>query len=153
MELYDKMIKIYEERAEMGRPINLIGVEKEKYGIFLHDLVRVNKPGLPITLLDIKSIPRPTRNKSVIVHYESGNILSKKELLDYEDEVTTWYMDKLKGTDIFDTIYYHYQIKCVPKIPKEPPAFVPLIASDFAESVRRERASIGAGMQRIARSF
>ena len=153
MELYEWMIKIYEERAEMGRPINLIGVEKEKYGIFLHDLVRVNNPRLPITLLDIKSIPRPVRNKSVIVHYESGNILSKKELLDYEDEVLTWYMDKLKGTDIFDTIYYHYQIKCVPKIPKAPPAFVPLISSDFAEQVRKERASIGAGMRQIARTF
>ena len=153
MELYDWMIEIYNERAEMGRPINLIGVEKEKYGIFLHDVVRVNNPRLPIRLLDIKSIPRPTRNKSVIVHYESGNILSKKGLKDYEDEALTWYMDKQRGTDIFDTIYYHYQIKCVPKKPKEAPAFVPLIPSDFAKQVQQERASINQSMRQIARTF
>ena len=153
MELYEKMIKIYEERAEMGRPIYLIGVEKEKYGIFLHDLVKVNNPRLPITLLDIKNIPRPTRNKSVVVHYESGNIKSKPGLKDYEDEVLSWYMDKERGTDIFDTIYYHYQIKTVPAKPKEKPAFIPRIASDFEKQVRRERESVGAGMRQIARMF
>ncbi|GAH87582.1 unnamed protein product, partial [marine sediment metagenome] len=44
------------------RPISLIGIEKEKYGIFLHDLVKVNNHKLPVQLLDIKNIPRPDRN-------------------------------------------------------------------------------------------
>ncbi|GAH34029.1 unnamed protein product, partial [marine sediment metagenome] len=85
--------------------------------------------------------------------YESGNIKSKPGLKDYEDEVLSWYMDKERGTDIFDTIYYHYQIKTVPAKPKERTGFIPAIAPDFEKQVRRERESADAGLRQVARMF
>lgn len=138
MQLYHWMIKIYYWSYFVDkRPINLIGIESEKYGIFLHDLVQLKNRELPVALLDIKSIPRDTRNSSVISYYESGQILSKPHLKDYESEALSWYRGKQKGTDIFDTIYYHFEMKNVPEARREE-EFKPVIAQDFIEQAKQD---------------
>jgi len=138
MELYHWMLKVYYWSVYVDkRPVSQIGIEKEKYGIFLHDLVQVKNHKIPVTLLDIRNIPKPTRNSEVVKYYESGQIRSKPHLKDYEDEVLSWYRGKIKGTDIFDTIYYHYQIKNVP--PKQvADTFKPVIADDFVDQARKD---------------
>jgi len=139
MELFDWVIQVYEWRESIGRPIRLIGIESEKYGIFLQDLVSVKRPKLPVALLDIQSIPRPTRNSSVIVDFEQGEILIKDspELKDCEDEIKTWYKTKETGVDIFDTFYYHKKIKIIPA-PIKQNVFKPVVASDFEEQAKKE---------------
>jgi hypothetical protein len=139
MELFDWVIQVYEWRESIGRPIRLIGIESEKYGIFLQDLVSVKRPKLPVALLEIESIPRPTRNSSVIVDFEQGEILIKDspELKDCEDEIKTWYKTKETGVDIFDTFYYHKKIKIIPA-PIKQNVFKPVVASDFEEQAKKE---------------
>jgi len=151
MELYHWMIKIYYWSMFVDkRPVTEIGIEKEKYGIFLYDLVKVNTHKLPVTLLEIKNIPRDDRNTEVVKYYESGRILSKPGLKDYEDEALSWYRGKQKGTDIYDTIYYHFVIKNVPKKIDFKP--VPVGASDFVKQAKRDMEG-DLSSERIAQMF
>lgn len=152
MELLEWIEEVEYMSKEEGRPITYIGIEREKYGIFLADLLSSKRPDLLVVPIEIKSTPRPTRFSTLVPRYESGEILSKPGLKDYEDEVVTYYKDKVKGTDILDTIWNHFQMKLIPQKVKQP-GFVPVIASDFEQQVRKDRESIGAGMRQIARRF
>jgi hypothetical protein len=152
MELLAWIEEIEYMSKEERRPITYIGIEKEKYGIFLADLLSSKRPDLMVVPIEIKSIPRPTRHSSLIPHYEGGDILSKPGLKDYEDEVVTYYREKEKGTDILDTIWNHFQMKLIPQKVKQPD-FVPAIASDFEKQVRRERAAMGDRMKEVTRMF
>lgn len=151
-----KLIEWMEDVVKMSekdkRPITLIGIEKEKYGIFLADILRSKHPDWVIIPIDIKNLPRPTRNSELIPLYENGMIRSKKGLTDYEDEVRTYYLDKVKGTDILDTIYYQTRIKLVPK-KRDKSVFIPPDPTDFEKQIKRIRAEYGAPERQIAARF
>lgn len=153
MELEEWIYEIVDRCKKEDRPVYSIGIEEEKYGIFLVNLMRSRRPDLHVIPIPIKSMPRPTRNHSLVPRYENNDILSKPGLDDYEDEVRTYYLGKEKGVDILDTIYYHWRIKFLPARKAVVNNWVPRIMSDFEKSARRDRATFVGNRQSIARMF
>ena len=153
MELESWIYEIEDICKKEGRPVYSIGIEEEKYGIFLMDLINSKRKDLFIIPIPMKSMSRIVRNQSLVPHYENGDILSKPGLIDYEDEVRTYYLGKEKGVDILDTIYYHWKIKLLPPRKAVTTQFVPKILSDFQKSVMRDRRSFMNRRQEIARMF
>lgn len=152
LELKSKILDVEQDSNEDGRPIYMCGIEKEKYGIFLADLLGAEDTRMIIRLVELKNLPRPTRLSSLIPHYQAGNILSKPGLTDYEREYHTYHLDKEREVDILDTIWGHFQIKQLP-VKMEIPEFVPAIDDSFAAQVKRIREQQGYDLKQIARQF
>lgn len=154
LELRDWVIEIYDNSKEQGRMITWVGIEEEKYGIFLRDVLNAKRPDIVVIPISIRSMPRPTRMSELVPKFENGIILSKPGLKDYEDEVRTYYRDKIKDTDILDTIYYHFRIQLLPRPAKAKiEGIEPVIASDFEKQIRREREALHNTRQDIAGMF
>jgi len=154
LELRDWIIKTYDNSRDQGRPITWVGIEEEKFGIFLKDVLNAKRPDIIVIPISIRSMPRPTRMSELVPKFENGIILSKPGLNDYESEVTTYYRDKVKDTDILDTIYYHFRIQLLPRpAPKKREGIEPVVPSDFVEQIKRERASYNNAKQNIAATF
>jgi len=114
MGAYHWMKEVHAYRERQGRPITFIGVEKEKYGIFLASLVEEMDPDLYIWEIDIGGRPRHRRIGRLIPEYEQGKIMSAPGLKDYEAEYRDYYKGKDDGVDILDTVAYQLDIKMVP---------------------------------------
>jgi len=114
MQVVEWVEMLWNNSVEEGRPILQIGVEKEKYGIFLADYLESKHPDWPISRIDIKGRPRESRISSLAIQYQCGKIRSRKGLDAYEDEYNTYYRGKDSNVDILDTIFYHYEIKTLP---------------------------------------
>lgn len=153
---------LVKSRDDLKRPVLNIGIEKEKYGIFLYDLLDVlefkKKYGVNIYLLEIRNISGDQRVAELIPKYEAEMILSAKGLTDYEDEVTSYYKGKLKGRDILDTVSYHFRLKTLPKKQKKPdtqPWQQPVLPCDesFLRQLKGDLAQKGGRGRDIARMF
>jgi len=119
LDVLDWILEVYEESEEEERPITFLGIEKEKYGIVLADLIEERCPDIVVTPIDIRGRSRDARIGRLIARYEAGRILSKKGLKDYEDEALGWHKGKNTGVDILDTIAYQLDIEYLPvKMPK-----------------------------------
>jgi len=117
-------------KNKLKRPVSNIGIENEKYGIFLYEhltiLEKVKKRfGINVFLLNqdsldgtIRNCPSDRKVEDLVPKYEQGLILSAKGMKEYEDEVTSFYKGKLKGTDILHTIFYHFKLEHM-SIPKK----------------------------------
>lgn len=142
MELYEWFLNLVNLSEEEGRPIFMVGVEREKYGIFLHNLVETNNKKLfdriRMCLLEIKGRPRNDRLITLQVPYEQGNILSKPGLKDYEGEVKTYFLEKKSGVDILETIFYQYEMKLLPKKSSQPDMEIQARDS-FSDQLERDR--------------
>jgi len=141
MELYERIIELVDKSEEEGRPVTFIIIEREKYGIFLQSLIESKRPELHIWTSRIK-LSRSERMKSLVPHYENWEIFSAKGLRAYEEEVRLLHPEKIKGIDIMETIYLHYQMKMLPKkMPKS--EWKPAVPDEFAEAVKRDRMALG----------
>jgi len=153
-ELLEWVIAVEQISKDEGRPIFNIGVEKEKYGIFLGSILDVKRPDLTIIRIPIKGRPRDNRISSLVPYYEGGKILSKPGLTDYEDEVRTYYKGKQAGVDILDTIFYHFEpvMKYIPKkllgVKRED-----LAEDSFRDQLKRDRIQMNPRMRHIASNF
>lgn len=155
MELYEWVLKLIDLSEKEGRPVFRFGVEKEKYGIFLKDLIDVKHKNMRtiISLLEIKGRPRGTRLMSLQVPYEGGMILSKPGLKDYEDEVRTYFLDKDSGVDILETVFYHFEMKILPKKIDIPLSEEDANIQDFLRIISRGKENQRAFGRSIARTF
>jgi len=152
MEVKEWAMDLIQKSEEQGKPIYCVGIEKEKYGIFLADILRAEEIKPFISLLSIRSLPEPTRLAELESPFNMGKILSRRGLRDYEKEIKSYYHGKKKDTDILNTLYYHFRIKCIPQKSKIP-EFEPVIADDFSEQLRRILERQGEKLREIARSF
>lgn len=159
-ELIDWIVKLVEQSLDLERPIHILGIEREKFGIFLADVLDPNdfykQYGVLVQLIPHMNLPRGVRISSLIPPYEFGEVVSAKGLRLYEREIKTYYKGKIKGTDILDTIWQHFRIKRVPKIKSKQPAnllynsrpapmadkdFIRQIEADSRDTVREKIAS------------
>lgn len=152
MEVKAWALRLIEASKEEGRPVYCVGIEKEKYGIFLADLLKAEDIEPYIILIDMHSMKRKVRLDELVSKYQMGRILSRHGLKDYEKDLKTYYRGKVKDTDILDTIYYHFRIQQLPRKVKIPD-FVPIEADDFAEQIKRIRARQGQDLREIASNF
>jgi len=149
MGAYHWMKEVHSLRERQGRPITFIGVEKEKYGIFLASIVEEFDPDLYIWEIDIKGRPRHRRIGMLIPLYENGKILSAPGLKDYEAEYRDYYKGKDEGVDILDTVAYQLDIKMVP-VRSNVQEFVPNIPDESRLQFEKEfRESRGGKMSEM----
>lgn len=160
MELLDWIIKVKDHSEEKeGRKIFRIGIESEKFGISLRDSIRRFYHYLYefILLIELRNVPRPVRFSSLIPHYECGDILSKKGLTDYENEVRTYFKGKKKGTDILDTVWQHFQVMTIPE--KKKPVNLrytpiePVIPPDVIRAMEMRKKELAGSRSAISRMF
>lgn len=142
LELRDWIREVVFDSEEIdGRPVSMIGVEKEKYGITLVAILREEELNIPIIEIGIKGRPRHARLGATVPLFQFGKIRLKKGLKDCEDELLTYYKGKEKNTDIHDTIFYQFEIQIIPK-PMAKVDFVPAIDPTFAQQVYDEKADL-----------
>lgn len=142
MGAYKWMKEVHALRERQKRPITFIGVEKEKYGIFLASLVEEMDPDLYIWEIDIRGRPRHRRIGRLVPEYENGHILSAPGLRDYEVEYRDYYKGKDEGVDILDTVAYQLDIKMVPmksKFQEPPPVIDDSAKRQFEKELREVR--------------
>jgi hypothetical protein len=159
-------------RDELKRPATNLGIEREKYGIFLYDQLtiveRVKKRfGVNVYLLDqisldgrIKNCSADRKVEDLVPKYENGLILSAPGLKDYEGEVFSFYKGKEKGTDILHTVFYHFKLEymSIPKKVKKPPVEPwrqPAVPCDpsFLKQIKADLAQKRQYQRNIARIF
>lgn len=114
VELENWIIDVADMCIAEGRPAMVIGIEKEKYGIFLGDILQKKRPDLPVWLWENRGKPREVRHDELIPHWANRKILCRRGLEQYEDELKTYYRKKQTNVDIIDTIWGHFQFKLPP---------------------------------------
>lgn len=154
MEVIEWVEMLWEDSIEKGRPIYEIGVEKEKYGIFLADYVRVKHPDWPITEIDIRGRPRPTRLSSLGSHFQFKKIkfLKGPETDEAIDEYETYHRGKDTNVDLLDTFFYHFEIRTLPVKGRQPTP-QEKVESEFLAQIRRDMGQQFAPYVQIARGF
>jgi hypothetical protein len=158
MEGYKWFISLIDQCIEEKRPVSIVGIESEKYGIYMTSLLDVNRvpkeKGFMLCLVPIEGVPRPVRLSSLQVPYETGKIVSNPLLKDgdYEKEIRSYYRDKIQGVDILETIFLHFKVQMIPKRmnivrPAE------IVEDAFIRQIRRDRMGADSFRQFVSRSF
>ena len=155
-EVCDWAIERLEISMKIGRPIKNIGIEREKFGLALYDMLKrenVQKRfGVMVHLLTIANMSGDERVDELVPLYEQKKILFAEGLKEYEDEHRSYYRKKKKGRDLLDTIFYQVKLKRIPK-KVEKPDFVPVIADDFTEQLKRIQEGQFGNIKEIAARF
>lgn len=153
MELETWILEWVDISKEDGRPVTWIGIEKEKFGIYLKDSLEAKRKDLIIILWDNQGKSRARRHGEIIPYYEARKILSGPGIPDYDDEINTYYKGKETNVDIIDTIWGHFQIRLLPQklkmqgpheqrkdeLEKEIEAFERQAGRDMSERTRGQR--------------
>ena len=154
MKVKDWVIRLIYESEKANRPFRFIIIEKEKFGIYLADHLRVENIDPHIVLSEIEGKKRMTRFEELVPKFESGMIRSFKGLKDYETGVRTYYRGKKKETDILDTVYLHFKVRAA-SIPRRTKVsdFIMEETSDFAKQIKKDIESHSRGQREIASIF
>jgi hypothetical protein len=153
-EVWRWVLELIANCAAEKRAISTIGIEREKFGIYLKDHLSLTKIAPRIVLVPHGNLSQDERLSQLVSPYENGAILSRPGLKDYEDEVKTYHRKKVKGTDILNTIWGHFH-PFMKRLPAKPahPEFVPNVASDFEAQIKRIRERMGMDTEQIAARF
>jgi len=156
LEVKEWVLDLLYECEQEGRPVRMIGIEAEKYGIFLSDILQAD-PNVKADVipLPIHNMPKETRISSLIPLYEGGMVLSKHGLNQYEGELKTYYKGKKDNVDILDAVYYQTMLKMLPpKMKEEEMRDVETIKheQEFLEQIQKDLMP-NPYMQRIASIF
>lgn len=114
LELFNKICEVYDNCESQGRPVTWVLVEREKYAIFLEDIMNERRPDIFIITVPLKGQPRAARHMRIVPLYEQAKVYSRKGLTDYEDEIKTWYRGKDTNCDIIDTVFLLVAEKFIP---------------------------------------
>jgi len=132
MELFDWLIKLYDKSQKEGRIVTWVNIEREKYGIFLQDLMERERPDILVMDIPLRGRPRSVRHLKVLPYFENHQILSRRGLEQWEEEVDNWYKGKETGVDLLDTIFLAVEQQLIPR-ETESPQEDPQVALDDNE--------------------
>jgi len=104
-ELEDWILEWVEISREENRPVTWVGIEREKFGIYLKDSLEARRKDLIVTLWDNRGMSRAKRHEEIIPYYEARKILSNSASGDYDDEIKSYYKGKETNVDIIYTIW------------------------------------------------
>jgi hypothetical protein len=113
-ELFAWVCEVWDWSVKEKRTPKFMGIEKEKYGIFLEEFL-IGREDIITDLLPIKNRPRHVRLMSLVAYYENGKIKSRPGLLDYEQQLREYHRGKEKDVDILDTIFWQIEMKEIPR--------------------------------------
>lgn len=140
-ELFEWVCKVWDDSEKEGRPCTYMLIEREKYGIFLADLIEMKRPDICVMPIRLKGQSRGGtggRMMELVPKYEQGRIkIPESGLPQYEDEKNEYTMDKDTNVDILDTIWLHLQGAIIPRKMPEVDEEVP-DPTDFERQLERE---------------
>ncbi|HDT14070.1 MAG TPA: hypothetical protein ENO03_06905, partial [Candidatus Aminicenantes bacterium] len=139
LELKRKVCDRVDDAKKEGRPYDQVGVEWEKYGIYLVTELQNERPDIPLVPLRLLGRTRDDRILPLQGLYETGKIKSAKGLDKYEAQLLAYRRGK-KGqeTGILDTLAHHLDIRLIPKRVEAPDAEAVRL-DEFAAQVARDR--------------
>ena len=116
LQLKKKVCDLFDDAKKEGRPYDQVGVEWEKYGIYLVTELQAERRDIPLVPLRLLGRSRDDRILPLQGLYESGKFVSAPGLRKYEDQLLAYRRGK-KGqeTGILDTIAHHLDIRLIPK--------------------------------------
>jgi hypothetical protein len=142
-ELFTWVCNKWDKSEEEGRPCTYMIIEREKYGIFLADLLETKRPDICVFPVNLRGQSRGGtggRMMELVPKLEQNRILIPEQgLPQYEDEKNEYTLDKDTNVDILDTIWLHLQGAIIPnKLPKGE-EFLEDIPDDFTKQLEKER--------------
>ena len=139
LELKKKVCDRHDEARDAGRPYDQVGVEWEKYGIYLVTELQNERPDIPLVPLRLLGRTRDDRILPLQGLYETGKFKSAEGLKKYEDQILNYRRGK-KGqeTGILDTIAHQLDIRLIPKKVEAPDPDVVRL-NEFAAQIAKDR--------------
>ena len=139
LELKKKVCERHDEARDQGRPYDQVGVEWEKYGIYLVTELQNERPDIPLVPLRLLGRTRDDRILPLQGLYETGKFVSLEGLKKYEDQILNYRRGK-KGqeTGILDTIAHQLDIRLIPKKVEAPDADTARL-NEFAAQIMKDR--------------
>jgi hypothetical protein len=116
-ELADWIIELFDMSQDEGRPVMIVGIEAEKYGIAIKEMIEVDRKrkDITVTLWQTRGLSRGRRQEELVPYFERRKILLSPGLRDFEDELNGFYKGKDINVDILDTIWGQFQLQILPK--------------------------------------
>jgi hypothetical protein len=137
--LKKKVEDLYDDSEKAERPIDQVGVEWEKYGIYLVQELQPKRPDIPLVPLRLLGRTRDSRILPLQGLYETGKIKSRRGFSKYEEQLTGYRRGvKKQETGILDTLAHQHDIRIIPKRLEQPTA-EELYEDDFAKQIIRDR--------------
>ncbi len=139
LQLKKKVCDLFDDAKKEGRPYDQVGVEWEKYGIYLVTELQAERRDIPLVSLRLLGRTRDDRILPLQGLYETGKIKSAEGLKKYEEQLLNYRRGK-KGqeTGILDTLAHQLDIRLIPKKVETPDAET-LRLNEFADQVLKDR--------------
>ena len=146
MELKRWVVDIYDKCKEEGRKATIVAIEKEKYGIFLKAILEEERPDIPILPVKLTGQSKSGPDGKLIslqARFEDGKILLGPGLMDLENEINEFHLDKTEGVDLLDTLYLQFEAQIIPKPLPKVAGWEPEIEDSFKEQAKRDMSYMG----------
>ena len=117
-QLADWIIELYDMSQKEGRGVTTVGIEHEKYGIAIKEIIEVDRKrrdDIAITLWSTQGKSRGKRQEELVPYYERRKILMRPGLRDFENELKGFYRGKETDVDILDSIWGQFQLQILPR--------------------------------------
>ena len=139
LSLKKKVCDLYDKSLKDGRGIDQVGVEWEKYGIYLVQELQASRPDIPLVPLRLLGRTREARILPLQGLYESQRVRSRLGLDKYEAQLTGYRRGK-KGqeTGILDTLAHQLDLRLIPK-EVEAPSEEDIRLNEFAKQIAKDR--------------
>ncbi len=139
LDLKRKVCERFDDAKKEGRPYDQVGVEWEKYGIYLVTELQSERRDIPLVPLRLLGRTRDDRILPLQGLYESCKIVSAPGLNKYEDQLIAYRRGKKdQETGILDTIAHQLDIRLIPKRVEEPDTETVRL-NDFHQQILRDR--------------
>jgi len=151
LELLEWAAELVRESEKEGRPVSHVGIEREKFGIALAELMEERFPNMLIWEVKIQGRPRHWRIGKLAPLVEGGKMLFKQGLHSLEDEFGAYKISPDgkapdKNVDLLDSLFYQTEVRI---IPREAPEDEEEEKDDgFEEQLERERSIQGKPLRR-----
>ena len=139
LSLKKKVCDLYDKSLKDGRGVDQVGVEWEKYGIYLVQELQVSRPDIPLVPLRLLGRTRDARILPLQGLYESQRVRSRVGLDKYEAQLKGYRRGK-KGqeTGILDTLAHQLDLRLIPK-EVEAPSEEDIRLNEFAKQIAKDR--------------
>lgn len=130
---------LYDESVKAGRPMDQVGVEWEKYGIYLVQELQNSRPDIPLVPLRLMGRTREARILPLQGLYESQRVKSRRGLDKYEKQLKGYRRGKKdQETGILDTLAHQLDMRIIPKA-VEAPTEEDIRLDEFARQIAKDR--------------
>ena len=113
----DWIIELFDMSQAEGRPVTIVGIESEKYGIAIKEIIEADRKreDIVVALWPTHGFSRGKRQEQLVPYFERRKILLHSGLSDFEDELKSFYKGKDVNVDILDSLWGQFQFQNLPK--------------------------------------